>query len=121
MRYHTTKGEFVRPHYGVLYECSHPLYDTCTLYSDDEGRGLAVIQQYRDTKTKTTSWGPVYPWLWDGIYMAARFRDVFAEYASWPDRSGLYPTVPVRKLMWRLRMKPLPRQPWETDFNRFLL
>ena len=30
---------------------------------------------------------------------------------------GLYPTVTIRQIMWALKMKPLPKQPWETVFD----
>lgn len=28
-----------------------------------------------------------------------------------------YPTVTIRQIMWALKMKPLPKQPWETVFD----
>ena len=31
---------------------------------------------------------------------------------------GLYPTVTVRQIMWALKMKPIPRERWETCFDR---
>lgn len=30
---------------------------------------------------------------------------------------GLYPTVTIRQIMWALKMKPLPRERWETCFD----
>ena len=31
---------------------------------------------------------------------------------------GLYPTVTIRQIMWALKMKPIPRERWETCFDR---
>lgn len=31
---------------------------------------------------------------------------------------GLYPTVTVRQMMWALKMKPMPKERWETVFDR---
>jgi hypothetical protein len=31
---------------------------------------------------------------------------------------GLYPTVTVRQIMWSLKMKPIPKEKWETVFDR---
>lgn len=33
-------------------------------------------------------------------------------------KDGLYPTVTVRQIMWALKMKPIPRERWETVFDR---
>ena len=48
--------------------------------------------------------------------------DIYAFRAFFDRRAGtgtdgLYPTVTIRQIMWALKMKPLPKQPWETVFD----
>ena len=85
-----------------------------------DSRGLAVIQQRYDKTTKTSWWGAIDPWLNDDLYLHERFRDFFNERAG-ECTDGLYPTVTVRQIMWALKMKPLPRERWETCFDRRLV
>ena len=33
-------------------------------------------------------------------------------------KDGLHPTVTIRQIMWALKMKPIPRERWETCFDR---
>ncbi len=116
MRYHYEKPTVYVSIYGPTYECNHPVYDKCTLYLLD-GRGLAVIQQRYDPKTKTTSWGEIDPWLTDELYLHPKFKEYFEERAD-SCQEGLYPTVSIRQIMWSLKMKPLPKERWETVFDR---
>ena len=116
MRYHYEKPAVYVSIYGSTYECDHPVYDKCTLYLID-GRGLAVIQQRYDPETKTTRWGEIDPWLTDELYLHPEFRDYFEE-RSEKCKNGLYPTVTIRQIMWSLKMKPIPKQRWETVFDR---
>ena len=99
--------------YGKLYSCEHPVYDRCTLYKLN-GKGLAVIQQY--CKDKMTYWDAIEECLVDQLYLQPGFPDYFEKYASEPI-NGLYPTVTIRQIMWALRMKPLPKERWETTFD----
>ena len=80
-------------------------------------KGLAVIQQRFDIASKTTRWSELDPWLTDDIYLHPRFKKFFDERAG-KATDELYPTVTVRQLMWALKMKPLPRERWETVFDR---
>lgn len=116
MRYHHITKTIARCRYGSVYICCHPLYDRCTLYTIED-RGLAVIQQRFDPETKQTKWTEIDPWLQDEIYLAVGFRLYFEKRAAHV-QNGLYPTVTVRQIMWALRMKPLPKQRWETVFDR---
>ena len=116
MRYHYSKPTFFTCMYGKVYICSHPVYSRCTLFKIGS-RGLAVIQQRFDEKTKHTWWGETDPWLNDSIYLNPNFREYF-EKRSGECVNGLYPTVTVRQIMWALKMKPLPKQRWETVFDR---
>lgn len=100
--------------YGALYFCDHPYYNRCTLYSMN-GKGLAVIQQRFDPKTKKTWWDALDPWLADDIYLSPKFLDYFKTYAN-KEHEGLYHTVTVRQLMHSLGMRPLEKQQWETRF-----
>lgn len=116
MRYHFEKLGFYTSQYGKIYICDHPVYSRCTLYRIGE-RGLAVIQQRFDESSKTTWWGEIDAWVTDAIYLHSGFRKLFEERAK-PGENGLFPTVTVRQIMWALKMKPLPKQYWETVFDR---
>ena len=67
--------------------------------------------------TKSTYWGEIDPWLTDDIYLHTKFEEFFNDRAA-ECKDGLYPTVTIRQLMWGLKMKPLPRERWETCFDR---
>lgn len=115
IRYHYEKPEIYLSKYGERYICNHPVYNSCTLFKLGN-KGLAVIQQ-RSNEEKTTWWGEVDPWLTDDLYLHPRFKEYFDERSDAP-KDGLYPTVTIRQIMWALKMKPLPRQRWETVFDR---
>lgn len=102
--------------YGEIYSCNHPVYSECTLFKIDN-LGLAVIQQYYDEPTKHTWWSSVEYWIANDIYVNPNFLDYFNKYAKEVDGNNIYPTVSVRQIMWALKMKPLPRQKWETSFD----
>mgnify|MGYP003205890999 FL=1 len=116
MRYFTEKPKNYTTMFGETYRCNHPIYNTCTLYKI-QYKGVSIIQQRYDPRTKHTYWTEIDPWLRDMLYLTPGFKDFFNEYASEP-MDGLYPTVNVRQVMWRLRMKPLKRERWETVFDR---
>lgn len=116
MRYHYEKPTIYLSMYGATYECDHPVYDECTLF-DINGRGLAVIQQRYDSDTKSTWWGAIDPWLTDSLYLHPKFKEFFDERAG-EATDGLYPTVTIRQIMWALKLKPIPRERWETCFDR---
>lgn len=116
MRYHFEKPNRFANLYGRTYRCEHPVYDRCTLYLIGS-KGLAVIQQRFDPIKKTTRWGEIDPWITDAIYLNERFKALFDERSA-VRCDGLYPTVTVRQLMWALKMKPLPKERWETVFDR---
>lgn len=102
--------------YGDTHFCDHPIYNSCTLFKMDK-RGLAVIQQRFDAATKNTHWTEIDPWLTDELYLHSGFKNFFNERASEPV-DDLYPTVTIRQIMWALKMKPIPRERWETCFDR---
>ena len=116
MRYHYEKPTIYSSMYGEIYECDHPVYDRCTLFRMDD-IGLAVIQQRYNRSDKTTWWGEIDPWLTDLIYLHPKFRAYFEDRAG-SCTDGLYPTVTVRQLMWALKIKPIPKERWETCFDR---
>ena len=116
MRYHYEKPDIFSTMYGETYYCDHPAYNACTLYKIRD-KGLAVIQQRYDPLTKKTWWTPIDDWLTDGLYLHPGFKKFFDE-RSGECTDGLYPTVTIRQIMWALRMKPIPREPWETVFDR---
>ena len=116
MRYFFEKPDFYMRRYGSVYTCDHPVYSKCTLFEIDH-MGLAIIQQRYDPKTKTTWWGEIDPWLNDLIYLHPGFREFFQKRAK-PCMDGVFPTVSIRQIMWALKMKPLPKEVWETVFDR---
>lgn len=116
MRYHYTKPAIFVSMYGQIYECDHPVYTRCTLFKMGD-KGLAVIQQRYSPTTKRTWWSELDPWLTDQLYLHNRFKEYFDERAG-KCTDGLYPTVTVRQIMWAFKMKPLPRERWETCFDR---
>ncbi len=115
MRYHFEKPPIYLSMYGQRYRCDHPVYNSCTLFLVEE-RGLAVIQQRFDLETKATFWTEVDDWLTDPLYLHPGFRAYFDSRAT-KGTDGLYPTATIRQIMWALKMKPLPKQPWETVFD----
>lgn len=116
MRYHYEKPPIYLSMYGDTYDCNHPVYNKCTLFKIGD-KGLAVIQQRFDPDSKQTWWGELDPWLTDPLYLHPKFKEYFEERAS-EGADGLYPTVTVRQIMWALKMKPVPRERWETCFDR---
>ena len=79
-----------------------------------------VIQQRYIPETKYTYWNEIDPDLQDDIYLNPGFKSYFHKKAA-PPVNDIYPTVTVRQLMWALRMKPLPKQIWETVFDSRIL
>lgn len=115
MRYYYEKPEIYLSMYGERYICDHPVYDACTLFLIEK-KGLAVIQQRYDAGAKCTYWTEIDPCLTDALYLHPRFREYFTAKAK-ESTDGLYPTVTIRQIMWALKMKPLPKQSWETVFD----
>lgn len=116
VRYHYEKPEIYSTLYENIYECDHPVYNRCTLFEINQN-GLAVIQQRYDPITKRTWWGEIDTWLTSVIYLHPNFKEYFDK-RSGECVDGLYPTVSVRQLMWALKLKPIPRERWETCFDR---
>lgn len=116
MRYHFEKPSIYLSMYGDTYSCNHPVYDKCTLY-EMNSKGLAVIQQRYDETTKRTWWSEIDPWLTDALYLHPKFKEYFGKRAG-ECVNGLYPTVTIRQIMWALKLKPIPKERWETCFDR---
>lgn len=116
MRYHYKKPSIYLSKYGTTYECNHPVYDRGTLFTIGN-KGFVVIQQRYGKYDKSTWWGEIDPWLTDELYLHPNFKDFFDKRAG-EISDGLYPTVTIRQIMWALKMKPLPKERWETCFDR---
>lgn len=116
MRYHYEKPTIYLSLYGSTYTCNHAVYDRCTLFQIED-KGLAVIQQRYDPDTKNTWWSEIDPWLTDILYLHPKFKEFFDE-RSGQCKDGIYPTVTIRQIMWALKLKPLPKERWETCFDR---
>lgn len=94
--------------YGLIRTCDHPVYNRCTLYLV-HNKGLAVIQQRYDKKTKSTYWTEIDSWLTDCLYLNENFKAFFDD-RSGEGTDGLYPTVTIRQMVWALKMKPLKKE-----------
>lgn len=116
MRYHYEKPERYSMIYGSVYECDHPVYNKCTLFEIGD-KGLGIIQQRYCERTKRTWWGEIDPWLADALYLHKDFISFFKERGG-ACEDGIYPTVSIRQIMWALKLKPIPRERWETCFDR---
>ena len=116
MRYHYERPTQYSSMYGDIYNCDHPVYSRCTLFTIGK-RGLAIIQQRYNSTDKSTTWGEIDPWLNDVLYLHPKFREFFDERSD-EAVDGLYPTVTIRQIMWAFKMKPIPRERWETCFDR---
>lgn len=116
MRYHYEKPTIYSTMYGETYTCNHPVYDKGTLFKIGT-KGVVIVQQRYDCIDKKTWWGAIDPWLNDVLYLHPRFKEFFDERAR-TCTDGLYPTVTIRQIMWALKMKPLPKERWETCFDR---
>lgn len=102
--------------YVEIYICDHPVYSRCTLYQIDK-KGLAVIQQRYDPKTKHTWRTEIDPWITDDLYLHPKFKEFFND-SSGPCRNDSYPTVIIQQIMWSLKMKPIKREQWDICFDR---
>lgn len=116
MRYHHEKPTIYSSMYGITYDCDHPVYNKCTLYTIGD-KGLGVIQQRFNRDSKSTYWTEIDPWLTDLLYLHPSFKEFF-ESRSGESKDGLYPTVTIRQIMWALKLKPIPKDRWETTFDR---
>lgn len=116
MRYHYEKPSIYLSKYGTTHICDHPVYSRSTMFKIGD-RGLSVIQQRYDPDTKTTWWGEIDPWLTDDLYLHPKFKEYFDKRAD-ECSNDIYPTVTIRQIMWALKMKPIPKERWETCFDR---
>lgn len=119
MRYYYERPSIYLSTYGRTHVCDHPVYDRCTLYKIED-KGLAIIQQRFDPISKHTWWSEIDPWLTDALYLHPKFKEFFDERAG-ECTDGLYPTATVRQIMWALKLKPIPRERWETCFDRRII
>lgn len=107
------------PTYGAnLTIASIPTIISGTLYEIGD-RGLILIQQF--LLDNCALWAAIDERLVDDIYLQENFKAFFNTYATEPDKDGLYPIIPVRKAMHKLKMKPLPKERWETTFDRMIV
>lgn len=106
MKYYYQKPEVTAPLYGETVILEHPVYKIGTQFIQN-GRGLIITQQ-RFT-AKYLYWDAIDPWLANDIYLHPKFPEFFCKHATESD----YPIFQLRKVMWALRMKPLPKEFWE--------
>ena len=111
MKYHYQKPDICVRMFGEPIGLDHPVYKGGTLYFE-HNRGLIVTQKRFNPELRECSWEAVDFWIANSIYTSKNFPEYFFSNASEKD----YPIVELRKLMWALRMKPLPKEPWEAYF-----
>ena len=116
MRYHYEKPSIYFSNYGITYTCNHPVYSKCTLFKIGN-KGVAIIQQRFNPIEKVTYWTEIDHWLTDEIYLHSKFKQFFDERAG-ECIDDVYPTVTIRQIMWALKLTPIPRERWETCFDR---
>lgn len=114
MKYYYESSDNAQVGAGEIYICDHPLFNQGTLFRSGD-KGLIIVQEHYNKKTKARWWGPVEPRLSYDIYIHSNFGPFFEKSASERDENGFYPVFSVRKAMWALRMKPLRKEPWEID------
>lgn len=119
MRYYYKKPKTFLSNYGQIYKCNHPVYSSCTLYII-RNKGLAVIQQRFNPEIKSTYWTEIDSYLINALYLHPKFKEYFDNKAN-VCMDGIYPTVTVRQIMWALKLKPLPKERWETCFDRSII
>ena len=106
MKYFYEKPDRHIQSYGEQIILDHPVFKIGTLFEID-GRGIIFVQK-RFT-AKYAYWDAIDPWLANDIYLHPKFKDYFQKFS----REENYEIIPVRKVMWALRMKPLPKEYWE--------
>lgn len=111
MKYFYQKPDICVRLFGQPISLDHPVYQSGTLYSE-KGLGLIVTQKHFDSDRKECWWGAVDVWIANDIYISKKFLEYFLQNASETD----YPIFELRKIMWALRMKPLPKENWELYF-----
>lgn len=97
-----------------IHASTHPAYNSFTLFTDGS-KGIGVIQQRYDPRFKCTWWGPIDK---DHAFyiLHSPYFDEWWEDSARVASNGLYHVMEIRKVMWALHMKPLPKEPWETKF-----
>ena len=111
MKYFYKKPELQVQTYGQPITLEHPVYKSGTLYFE-KGKGLIVTQKQFNRSTRECCWEALDVGLANDIYISKNFRKYFFDNAT----ESEYPIFEVRKLMWALRMKPLPKEDWELYF-----
>lgn len=106
MKYFYEKPEIESATYGEKIILDHPVYKLGTLFEQD-GKGIIFVQK-RFT-AKYVYWDAIDPWLANDIYLNKNFPFYFSKNATEEN----FPIIPVRKVMWALRMKPLKKEFWE--------
>lgn len=95
-----------------VQKATHPLYTAYTKFSDG-GKSFGAIQQRYNETLHCTWWGPIDKDLIDKILDSPYFDEFWEDTAR---SSGLDHVIEIRRIMWALHMKPLPRELWETKF-----
>ena len=107
MKYYYQKPNIIPDQlYGETIVLDHPIYKMGTQFIQN-GSGLVIVQK-RFT-AKYAYWDKIDPWLANDIYCHPKFQEYFLKNS----RSENFPIIPIRQVMWALRMKPLEKEFWE--------
>jgi len=99
----------------TLVGCSHLVYERCTVLFDEK-KCVRIVQQHYNPETRHTWWAEVDPKLLSLICCQNKSYEWFNEKAV-PLDSKVIPAYTIRQVMWALRVKPMPKLPWETSFD----
>lgn len=114
MRYFIEKPVDATDHSIYFEKLDHPLYNSCRLYKINETMGLAIVQKRFNPKLKVFFYNAPDSWIMDEVIKHPGFADYVFEHAANPD-GDIYPTVTIRQVMYALKMKPLKKEPWESQ------
>lgn len=109
--YYIPLSTSTRQRHSITYRCEHPLFSQATLFKSDIF-GLLVIQKRFNSNLKAMFFGPIDPWLANDIFEEPKFVEVFNR-LSGACEDAMYPFIEVRKLMYKLGMKPMKKEFWE--------
>lgn len=112
MRYFREMPTNTKQMYGeIVYNSAHPLCRSYTLFKGRD-MGFGVAQMRFDPLTKSCYWDAVDADIANDIYLNPGYPELFSKLAN-----QSFTIYNVRKVMWLLRMKPIPTEYWEGDIQ----
>lgn len=112
MRYHRENTDIEI----ATCKIDHPLCNRYTLYYKED-KGFGVVQLRYNSKMKVAWWDCIDESIKYLMLENDGFDEYFEKMATIKNEFGYYPIVNLRKIMWALRMKPIPKTEWEKGFE----